>query len=75
MSFDQDAVDAAIKALRPELDDMKARISALEAGGQKNRADEAWLDLNAELTSQVNATESDEERAAIIERAIAALRS
>lgn len=33
MAFDEDAVKEAIARLKPTLDDLEARLSALEAGG------------------------------------------
>lgn len=82
MAYDQDAVDAAVALLLPRIeanaaaiDTLHARTDRLEARpvGGTRLADEAMLDLNERLSIQLNATDSDEERATIIRRATDAL--
>lgn len=74
MAYDQDAVDAAIAALRPEIQALETRVAALEAApAGNNPADEAMLDLSERLSVALNATSDLAERAAIIQRAINAL--
>ena len=73
MAYDQDAVDAAIAVLRPEIEALERRVMALETSGVGRLADEAMLDLNAALSARLNATEDDAARAAIIQAATNAI--
>lgn len=71
MAVDQDALDL----FQPQIDALLIRVEQLEARptGGTRLADEAMLDLNEGLSTRLNATENDAERANIIQVLINAL--
>ncbi len=69
------AVDPdALETFQPQIDELLRRVELLESRPVGvHLADEAMLDLSASLSTQLNATNDDAERANIIQRAIDAL--
>jgi len=67
MAYDQDAVDAAVTLMQPQIDALAARVAAVEASGRSRVLDDAQIGFQERLMEVLLPLATDDERARVFD--------